>query len=434
MTRSFSDSLSLFITGARLNTDPSAFFVLPLQGCPCQRPDCRYPNNYVTDLLCRKCNRAPIPVNRLHWIHITLFVLASQWLSSHDVSLSGVPLALILFFWFSFWFTLYLEIFVFKSYQRAASANTLPSFLYARLVLWISIAFVVGLSLTHIVTPIFAFTLLASAAFVFGLLQGSRFFCTINDLSFLIPFFIVLPVNALLISIALTLLAPIIAVQLPLPSGTPSPLLDILTLSEISVSVRLYILGTYMLIMVTTYGCMEAIKAPVPGDADTLTFWYIKTKLAINNSWAILRPIWQTWHTVTRYSLIRFLLPITYPATLYLFYILIARHRQFFQWSELFLILIALGLLFLTVPLFVHSACGYYLPTFTKVTFNNMTKAHENILLWTVLWVLVGSFAFNGTRLDYAKLTIGVLTLLTLILFILKHRTSLLRHILPRIR
>lgn len=422
MPRSFADSVSFLLELPQLVT--SLQHTIPPAGPPCTR--CQYRENYSIDLLCRGCHRAPVRVSRLHWCHITAFVLVCFLAIQYPDLLTPLPFSQVLFVWFLLFLSSYFSSFVFKGH-----------FIYANLIVWLfflvtaiplladidvrvtqyfagqaaQLALIAGLRLVGLV-------IIVGTILLWGLLEGTRRLSEQNDLSWLVPFLIVIPVNVGLVSALLDFLpVEVVSTSFTKPITEaidhlwgPEILQRLAAIGwffTVSAYVRFEIVTVYLTVLVGTLGVMESIKHGVA--AGVFTYGARKLALAIKYSARAVRPTVQIWWAVTHHSLMRFTPALLYPFILFLFYELIDGPELPLNQKGVVVTLVHIGLLLVMVPFFIHVACDFPLSGFYSITFANATKAHFNVLLWIIFSILVASLWFNGTALDYAKAVGGTL-------------------------
>jgi hypothetical protein len=135
-----------------------------------------------------------------------------------------------------------------------------------------------------------------------------------------------------------------------------------------------------------------------------------------------LKPIWITWLAVISYAAMR-LVPIgIYIVILSALYRLVIGDvsADGVQQGELIMRLIAVAVLLIAVPAFVHASCQYVwdMPWFYELTLKRMTNAHINVLLWIMFTLLAGSvLIIHDVSFDYEKAVALVLLAWAVVVF-----------------
>jgi hypothetical protein len=409
-TASLADSITRFIRGESINTSVWRGREPPRANA-CKR--CGSDGNYASDLLCRSCGRAPTRVRPIHWAHIMLFILAVQFAEVFPSIISGVQTSSLLFIWFAFALAIHLQLYVLRTH-----------FPYASLLVWVTTFCVTAPGILYIINPaipaaeivLLAAVVLLVLILAAALFQGMAAFRKANNISWIIPFLVVLPVDLLILSYLLPETLHYGASTVTLSMAAVTSALQVLTGYDISsfigeagwwfslsVEIRLLLIAGYIAFVAGVFGVMEAIKQSVV--THPLVFWPVKVGLTFWNAFRALKPMLQTLWVVNLAVLLRFGPALFYPTVLYLFYLLIHHSDPGFSWMGLVgLLLVIIGISIL-LPAFVHTACGYTIgyKEFYNYTFENMTEAHANLLLWTMFCLIIASFWLNGFRLDYPK-------------------------------
>ncbi len=276
MARSFVESVRFFNTNPNLKTEglfssenPKQFSCTKKEG---GEEICSH-QNIFTNLICNGCGRSPKKINPVWWFFLALCILgfhSTYFINEFlDAEKSKIMFASV-FAFFSLLSTVFVLIYVFKIKSGEDEYTTLMLVLCAigSSALFAIISYFgeeMGFIATNILIGIF------SVLFIVGLFNGGKKFCQINNISPWIPFFLVLPVNYVLISSVL--LIPFVSENFNDflrwaeigSNNNESPPFTILKYVVVAfkylMEIRLLILLIYVFAVIGIFGILPAMKA-----------------------------------------------------------------------------------------------------------------------------------------------------------------------------